>query len=448
MDLSTLLPSFQSGALTIVAFIVALSVIVAIHEYGHYIVGRWSGIHAEVFSLGFGPVLYSRYDKRGTKWQIAAIPMGGFVRFKGDANAASGKDGETMSSLSEEELRSTMHGAPLWARAATVAAGPLFNFALSILIFAAVVLTQGVVGEKLIVGALRDLPNQEYTLQEGDVVLEINGSPFPMNADSETSDAFVQGLPNTPVLDYLVERDGDEQLVTGPHLYPPFVNHVAPQSAAYATGLKEGDVITGIEGTPIFVFGQLKEAVESSDGATLRLDVWRDGVTDQFDLTPKRVDEPLPEGGFHTQWRIGIGGGLAFEPATEPAGVGTAVTIAVARTGDIIQGSLSGLYHMVTGAISSCNLSGPIGIAQVSGAMASQGSADFIRFIAVLSTAIGLLNLFPIPVLDGGHLVFYAYEAVTRRKPNDAVVRVMMTFGLMAILALMIFGVSNDLFCP
>ena len=237
-------------------------------------------------------------------------------------------------------------------------------------------------------------------------------------------------------------------MVTGPHLYPPYVNHVAPQSAAYATGLQAGDVITGVDGTSIHVFGQLKEAVETSDGATLSLDVWRDGVTEQLELTPKRVDEPLPDGGFHTQWRIGIGGGFAFEPATEPAGIGTALTIAAGRTGDIIQGSLSGLYHMVTGAISSCNLSGPIGIAQVSGAMASQGSSDFIRFIAVLSTAIGLLNLFPIPVLDGGHLVFYAYEAVTRRKPNEKVVRVMMSFGLMIILALMVFGVTNDLFCP
>lgn len=371
------------------------------------------------------------------------------MRFKGDANAASaGADGEVMSSLSDEELRSTMHGAPLWARAATVAAGPVFNFALSILIFAGIVLTQGVVGDRLVVGALRDLPVENYTLQEGDVVLEISGATFPTGDDSAEFEAFIAGLPSTPTLDYLVERSGDTMQVTGPHLYPPYVSHVAPQSAAYATGLQEGDVITGVNGTPIHVFRQLKDAVETSEGATLALDIWRNGETEQRELTPKRVDEPLPDGGFHTQWRIGIGGGFAFDPATEPAGLGTALTIAVGSTGDIIQGSLSGLYHMVTGAISSCNLSGPIGIAQVSGAMASQGSSDFIRFIAVLSTAIGLLNLFPIPVLDGGHLVFYAYEAVARRKPNEKVVRVMMSIGLAMILSLMIFGVTNDLFCP
>jgi len=329
-----------------------------------------------------------------------------------------------------------------------VAAGPLFNFALSILIFTGVILSQGVVGDKLIVGALRDLPVADYTLEEGDVILEVNGMAWPSEENGGDGDAFRDALPAEPTLDYLVERNGDEMLVSGPHFYPPVVTQVAPQSAAFATGLQTGDVITGLDGNEIFAFNELKEVVEGSDGATLKLDIWRDGQTQSLELTPKRVDEPLPDGGFHTQWRIGIAGGLAFEPATEPAGVGMALSTAVSRTGDIIHGSLSGLYHMITGAISSCNLSGPIGIAQVSGAVASQGSTDFIYFIAVLSTAIGLLNLFPIPVLDGGHLVFYAYEAVARRKPNEKVVRVMMSVGLVMILSLMAFGLTNDLFCP
>ena len=123
MDNFGLLPSFGNGALTFLAFVAALSIIVAVHEYGHYIVGRWSGIHADVFSLGFGPVLYARTDRRGTKWQIAALPFGGYVKFKGDSNAASAKDGVAMQGLSATELRRTMHGAPLWARSATVAAG-------------------------------------------------------------------------------------------------------------------------------------------------------------------------------------------------------------------------------------------------------------------------------------------------------------------------------------
>ena len=129
--LSDLLSGVGGTAWTVLFFLVSLSIIVAVHEYGHYIVGRWSGIHAEVFSLGFGPVLISRVDRRGTRWQLAAIPLGGFVKFLGDSNAASGKDAEALSGLSAQERRHTMHGAPLWARAATVAAGPVFNFVLA-----------------------------------------------------------------------------------------------------------------------------------------------------------------------------------------------------------------------------------------------------------------------------------------------------------------------------
>jgi membrane-associated protease RseP (regulator of RpoE activity) len=137
------IPDFGGLAFTLLAFIAALSIIVAIHEYGHYIVGRWSGIHAEVFSLGFGPVLFSRVDRHGTKWQIAALPFGGYVKFLGDADAASGKDGAAIDALDVEERRRSMHGAPLWARSATVAAGPIFNFILSILIFASVLMIVG-----------------------------------------------------------------------------------------------------------------------------------------------------------------------------------------------------------------------------------------------------------------------------------------------------------------
>ena len=448
MDLTAFLPQFQSGVLIVVAFIVALSVIVAIHEYGHYIVGRWSGIHAEVFSLGFGPVLWSRRDKRGTKWQIALIPMGGYVRFKGDADAASGPDGEVLSSLSDEERRSTMHGAPLWARAATVAAGPFFNFALSIIIFSTVILSEGVVGDRLIVGEMRNLPAADYTLQEGDVVLGVEGVDLPDFGDGEAIDEFIDGLPPKTPLEYRVEREGEQTVASGPFLYPPIVLQVSPQSAAYDIGLEQGDLITAIDGTPIEAFRQLKTAVEGSEGRALQLKVWRDGELLDFALVPRRVDEPQAEGGFKTEWRIGIAGGTAFEPATESVGIGTSISRGVTQTWAIMQSSISGLWHMITGAISTCNMSGPIGIAQTSGAMASQGATSFIWFIAALSTAVGLLNLFPIPVLDGGHLVFHAYEAVVGRPPSDNALRILMGAGLTLILGVMIFALSNDLFCP
>ena len=156
MDIIGFIPQFGGLLYTLFAFVVALSVIVAVHEYGHYIVGRWSGIHAEVFSLGFGPVLFSRVDKHGTRWQIAALPFGGYVKFLGDSNAASGRDDAAMKEAAEDPvaLRRTMHGAPLWARAATVAAGPVFNFVLSILVFTGIFMIRGVVSDPLTVGEI------------------------------------------------------------------------------------------------------------------------------------------------------------------------------------------------------------------------------------------------------------------------------------------------------
>ncbi len=450
MDLLSLIPQFGNLLYTIIAFVIALSVIVAVHEYGHYIVGRWSGIHAEVFSIGFGPVLWSRVDKRGTRWQIAALPFGGYVRFLGDANAASGKDEGAMSEISEqspEDLRRTMHGAPLWARTATVAAGPVFNFAMSIVVFGLIFLSQGVTKEPLTVGTLSPLPGTIQELREGDEIIAIAGVKLPVFDQEGSWEKFTDSLPVEPILNYTVLRDGQTLDVSAPWLMPPLIQQVAPRSAAMDIDLKKGDVITAVDSDPIFAFEQLKEHVERSDGKVLLLDVWRDGAELEFALAPRRTDEPQPDGGFVTHWRIGIVGGMMLDPATEPAGVLDSLSGGVRQTLRVIEGSLSGIWHMVTGAISTCNMSGPIGIAETSGAMASQGAQNFIFFIAVLSTAVGLLNLFPIPALDGGHLVFYAYEAMAGKPPSDAVLRVLMGVGVSVILGLMLFSVSNDLFC-
>lgn len=432
---------------TVIFFIVALSVIIAIHEYGHYIVGKKSGIFPEVFSLGFGPVIWSRMDGDGTKWQIAAIPFGGYVKFRGDANASGGVDADAMQGLSESDARSTMHGAPLWARTATVAAGPLFNFVLSIMIFTGVFLFRGEVTEPLTVGELRTLPVTQE-LQEGDVLVAIEGQAPPAFDDSVAYDAFMRALPHNPQLEYTVERDGRQIMVTGPYVYPPIATQIAPRSAAGDAGMRPGDVIASVDGDEIWAFEQLKERVEGSEGATLALKVWRDGDIIDVDLTPKRTDEPQAGGGFETFYRIGIVGGVAFEPATQTPGFGSALWGSVVQVWRIMEGSISGLWHMATGAISTCNLSGPIGIAETAGDMASQGTTNFIWLIAVLSTAIGLLNLFPIPVLDGGHLVFYAYEAVSGRPPSDQALKVLMSIGLTLVLGLMVLGLSSDLFCP
>lgn len=447
MDIAALLPQFGSVIWTLLAFVIALSIIVAIHEYGHYIVGRWSGIDADVFSLGFGPVLFSRVDKRGTQWQFALLPLGGYVKFKGDGNASGGKDDEAMAGLSQDERRRTMNGAPLWARAATVAAGPAFNFALSILIFTGVLMLRGEVTDPVKVGELRAVPSQNE-LQVGDVLLEIEGVDLPNYGESSSFQSFLDDLPVQEHLDYTVQRGDSTVVVEGPYVYPPVATQIIPRSAADDAGFRSGDIITTINGTPIYAFEQLRNAVEGSEGATLTLEVWRDGDIRVLEMTPRRTDEPQSDGTFETNYRIGIVGGMFFEPATELRGPIDALVSGVQQTGRIIEGSISGLWYMITGAISTCNLSGPIGIAETSGSMASQGTANFIWFIAVLSTAVGLLNLFPIPVLDGGHLVFHAYEAVTGRPPSDKSLRVLMAIGLTLLLSLMLFALSNDLFCP
>ncbi|MDQ2088510.1 RIP metalloprotease RseP [Marimonas arenosa] len=448
MDIAAIIPTLGGTAFTFVAFVVALSVIVAVHEYGHYIVGRWSGIHAEVFSLGFGPVLWSRMDRRGTRWQVAAIPFGGYVKFLGDADAASaGEDEDAVAELTPEQRRHTMAGAPLWARAATVAAGPVFNFILSILIYAGLVMAIGQTREPMTIGSFEPLPGVVNELRPGDEILSMGGVVVTDESGKSDFTGVREQLPKEPVLTYLVRRDGVQREVRGPYPFPPLVSELLPLSAAADAGLQVGDVVTAVDGAAIFDFDQLKQKVEAATGAPLKLDVWRDGQISEFVLKPRRVDEPQADGGFKTEWRIGIAGRQFFEPARDAHGPIEALKRGAQATWDIIARIPSSLYSLVTGAISSCNMAGPITMAQVSGHMASQGAENFISFIALISTAIGLFNLFPIPVLDGGHLVFYAYEAVFRRPAPQRVHMALMAVGLFVVLSLMLFALGNDIVC-
>lgn len=442
LDLLGLIPSFGGFAWTVLAFVIALSVIVAVHEYGHYIVGRWSGIRADVFSLGFGPRIYSRVDRHGTRWQFAALPLGGYVKFRGDADAASATS--DIAGLSAEDRRSTMAGAPLWARTLTVAAGPVFNFVLSILIFAGFFLIQGIATERPVVGELRPLPSPVQELRPGDMILAIGGISVPDNGAFLAATAT---LPAEPTLPYEVEREGRRLTVSGPFPLPPLVEGVQPQSPAAAADILPGDVITAVDGRPVQAFRELREISGASDGAPMVLTLWRDGATHEATVTPRRMDLPTAEG-FETRWMIGLSGGPAFVPETRRPGVVEAVSLGASQTWDIVATSVSGLKHMVTGAISACNLRGPIGIAETSGAAASAGLASFVWFIAVLSAAVGMMNLFPVPVLDGGHLVFFAWEAVTGRPPSEGALRILMSLGLGLILTLMVFALTNDIRCP
>lgn len=443
--MTDLLPQFGGTLWTLAAFFVALAVIVTVHEFGHYYIGRLSGIRAEVFSVGFGPQVLSRRDRSGTVWQLAAIPLGGYVRFLGDDNAASVGRGRAVDPALR---RQTLTGAPLWARFATLLAGPVFNFVLSILIFGGFALFQGLPTEEPRVGAIAEAPPGTVNeLQPGDVILALGGQPVESWRDiARIADA----LPQADHQDWRVLRDGIEMTVRGPDPMPARISGVAPRSAAAEAGLRAGDVILAIDGQPITRFAQMRQAVEAAEGRALSLRVWRpgNGVAD-FTLTPKMQDLPSEAGGFERRWLIGVtGGGSFFEPATRGAGPLEALWLGVGQTWGIISSSLTGMWAMISGQIDTCNLGGAISIAESTGQAASAGGGNFLWWIAVLSAAIGFLNLLPIPVLDGGHLMFYTYEAITGRPPSDRILSLLTAIGMAAVLSLMIFGLTNDLLCP
>ena len=434
----------QLGGLawTVLSFVVALAIIVGVHEYGHYIVGRWSGIRAEVFSLGFGPRLVSRRDRRGTLWQIAAIPLGGYVRFLGDADAASTHG----VAVDPARTRQTLAGAPLWARAATVAAGPVFNFILAIAVFAGAVMWSGFPADRVVIGDLAPSPPGIVNeLRSGDEVVAVDGRPVAGWGDLFS---LAGTLPAAPVHDWRVRRDGTEITVRAPDPLPPRIGGVAPRSAAAAADLRSGDVILAIDGRPIDRFDQLRDAVAAAEGRPVTLRVWRDGAGENdFVLAPRQQDLPTASG-YERRWLVGLIGGEGYlRPATRAPGPFEALRFGASQTWDVIWGSLTGIWAMITGQIGRCNLSGAISIAEVAGDAASAGAGNFVRLIAVLSAGIGLLNLLPIPVLDGGHLAFYAWEAVAGRPPSDRAMGILTRLGMALVLALMLFGLSNDILC-
>lgn len=448
MDFSSFAASLGGVVWSGLFFIVAVGVIVAVHEYGHYIVGRWSGIHAEVFSLGFGPVVYSRVDKRGTKWQIAALPIGGYVKFLGDKDAASAPDRASIGALSAEEKRHTMFGAPLWARAATVAAGPVFNFILALIVFIGLITYTGVVTEVPMVGRVNASPFVGATIQPGDQILALNGMATP---DIASFGDVASKLPAVATVSYRIERDGKTLDVQGAHPFLPMVGAVMPRNAGGDAGIQVGDVIIQAGGQDVTAFSQLPALVEATQGQPIALKLWRNteagGKIIDLTLSPNRRDLPKEGGGFETRWMIGLSGGMLFEPQTRQPGPWETVSLAVDQAWFTAKSSLSGLWHIVTGQISTCNLSGPVGMAEVMGDAARQGLVQFIGYLGMMSLGIGLLNLFPIPVLDGGHLMFFAYEAVIRRPPAPAVMNILMLIGLVAVLGFMFFALGNDFTC-
>ena len=446
MEYTFFFPQFGNFVITVLAFVLCLSVIVFVHEFGHYFIGKLSGIHAEVFSIGFGPVIISAYDKRGTKWQLAAFPLGGYVKFLGDKNPASSPDPEIDKRDEQNSLRKSMHGAPLWARFITVAAGPLFNFIFSGLIFFLIFMDQGMTKLPLTVDKTFDTPYKQK-FEKGDVVRSVNGLKIKNNL-KKLNEQLGGVFANEP-LTYVVERNGI--LITLENIIqnPPTISQVLPKSSAISAGLEKGDLILSLNSREIKNFNEIKGFVEASQGKGFIVEYWREGLVYETRLTPQIVDVPIETGGFERIYRVGIVSDyFPFQPAMTKQSISWAFLNSINSIYLIMEGSVKGLYHIVFGNISSCNLSGPISIAETSGQMVKQGSLNYLWFIAVLSTAIGMINLFPIPVLDGGHLMFFTVEALIGRKPNQKIVNTFMALGFVLLVGLMLFSVLNDFLCP
>jgi regulator of sigma E protease len=358
----------------LVPFLFVLTLVVFFHELGHFLVARRCGVRVLVFSIGFGPELFGFNDRHGTRWKVSAIPLGGYVKFFGDENAASVPDPVALAAMTEEERRHSFVHQPVARRAAIVVAGPLANFVLAIAIFAALFM--------------------------------------------------VFGKPSTS----------------------PRVDAVQPGSAAEAAGFKPGDLVLAINGRPIESFPDMQQIVSTSAGETLEFEVDRGGLKVALKATPTLRESKDRFGNVH---RIGVLG-ITRSPSPEdthfqPVGPVKALELGVQRTWFVVERTLSYIGGVISGREAADQLGGPIRIAQVSGQVATEGLASLFSLAAVLSVSIGLLNLFPVPLLDGGHLLFYGIEAVRGRPLSERAQEVGFRIGLAIVVMLMIFATYNDL---
>ena len=373
MDSITQLPG--AGPVTmILAFLVVLTIVVFFHELGHFLVARWNGVKIDAFSVGFGPELIGFNDKHGTRWKLAAVPLGGYVKFHGDMNGASMPDVDVINAMSEEEKAVSFAHKKVWQRASIVAAGPIANFILAIVIFT-------------------------FSL-----------------------------------------------MFFGRIVSDPLVSMVQPGSAAEAAGFQAGDIVKLVDGERIASFTDIPRLVAPNPGRELVFTVERDGKELVLPVTPRLEVRKDRFGNREEVGLIGItNDGKAANARVEKYGPVDAIGRAIYETWFIISRSLSGLWDMITGAISVKQLSGPIGIAKTSGDVATLGVGALVNWVALISVSIGLLNLFPIPILDGGHLVFYAYEAIRGKPLSDNAQEYSFRVGLALLLTLMVVATWNDI---
>lgn len=357
---------------SIVAFLILLSIIVVIHELGHYYAGRVFGMSIDCFSLGFGPQLFSYRDKRGVIWRMAAIPLGGYVKFTGDQDATSFSSEVT--TPANEEQKSWFQFSPLWQRAIVIAAGPIANFLLAIFIFS---LTFMIIGKTILL---------------------------------------------------------------------PYVDEVVEGGAAERAGLQKNDLILKVDQDDVNSFEDLQRIVNVSAGKTLTFEIKRDNAIIQKQITPETVEIEDPLGAPIRLGRIGISRTASPETVkTVELGVFESMVEGVKETGYLIKRTYQFLLELITGKQSVKQLGGPVKIAEVSGMAAENGILSFVSMIALISISVGFFNLLPIPPLDGGHLIFYAVEAIIRKPVNDQFKEYGFKIGFAFLLTFMLFATWNDI---
>ncbi|MCA0419750.1 MAG: RIP metalloprotease RseP [Proteobacteria bacterium] len=355
-------------------FLFVLTIVVFVHELGHFLVGRWCGVDVKTFSIGFGRELFGFNDRHGTRWRFALIPLGGYVKFSGDADASSAPDDDAVGRMSAQERARSFPAQSLGERAAIVAAGPIANFLLAILIFA--------------------------------------GSAF----------------------------------FFGKQVLIPRVDAVVAGSAAERAGLKAGDIVIAIDGQKVASFSDMQRIVSTRPEERLEVSIERDGGTVTLPVTPALTEMKTQLG---TQ-RIGVIG-VRASPRPEDwkvqrFGLLESTKAGFVETWFVVTRTYDYIAKLVTGRESTDQLSGPIRIAQVSGIVASNGGLlGLINLAAILSVSIGLMNLVPVPMLDGGHLLFYLYEAVRGRPLSPRAQEIGFRVGLALVLMLMLFVTWNDI---
>ena len=410
-----------------------------VHEFGHFVVARINKIDVSVFSIGFGPRILSFRDKKGTEWQFAIIPLGGFVRFSGDDNLASIKT--RVDANSDTSNSALFNEAPLISRFSTVLAGPLANFIFSVLVFSSIILVQGVSVSDPVIGKINKYYEANYDLKVNDEILEVEGK----KVDSFSEIFSYINKSGAKTSNFKIRRGTSVKEIEIPYLLQPIIEAIEPLSAASLAGLQIGDVFLTVEEKNLANFNDLREQIINSEGRSLNVTIFRDGKILQKSIQPVLSPIENKKGDFDSIYRIGVAGGPIFYPPRETPNVLNALILGADATVGVIIASFKGIKGIVSGQVDPKHLSGPVGIAHAVSDSVNSGLLALLSLVAIISTGIGFVNLLPIPILDGGHIVIMIYEYFSRKKPSEGVLRFSMIFGLVLLLSLLMFTTFNDI---